>query len=100
MNTDELITSLAANVRPVGRGAVGWRLASGVMAGALASTLLIVATLGPRPDLWLAMHGGTFWMKWGYTISLGPPRAARSGQSAPSVADRRAGAGPGGGLRR
>jgi hypothetical protein len=70
MNTDELITSLAANVRPVGRGAVGWRLASGVMAGALASTLLIVATLGPRPDLWLAMHGGTFWMKWGYTISL------------------------------
>ncbi len=70
MNTDELITSLAANVRPVGRGAVGWRLASGVIAGALASTLLIVATLGPRPDLWLAMHGGTFWMKWGYTISL------------------------------
>lgn len=70
MNTDELITSLAADVRPVARGAVGWRLASGVMVGALASTLLIVATLGFRPDLWLAMHGATFWMKWGYTISL------------------------------
>jgi len=70
MNTDELITLLAADVRPVARGAVGWLLARGVMVGAFASTLLIAATLGFRPDLWLAMHGATFWMKWGYTISL------------------------------
>ncbi|MEG3155575.1 DUF1109 domain-containing protein [Sphingomonas sp. RB1R13] len=70
MNTDDLIASLSADVRPVGRDAVGWRLASGVIVGALASTLVIIATLGFRPDLWLAMHGATFWMKWGYTISL------------------------------
>ena len=70
MNTDELIASITTDVRPVGRNAVGWRLATGVIAGALVSTLLIVATLGFRPDLWLTMHGATFWMKWGYTISL------------------------------
>ena len=70
MNTDELIATLAADVRPVGRNAVGRRLATGITAGAVASTLLIMETLGPRPDLWLAMHGATFWMKWGYTISL------------------------------
>lgn len=70
MNTDDLIASLSADVRPVGRDAVGWRLASGVIVGALASTLVIIATLGFRPDLWLAMHGAAFWMKWGYTISL------------------------------
>ncbi len=70
MNTDELIASITTDIRPVGRNAVGWRLATGVIAGALVSTLLIVATLGFRPDLWLTMHGATFWMKWGYTISL------------------------------
>lgn len=70
MNTDELITSLSANVSQVGRSAVGWRLAGGVAVGAAASTLLITATLGLRPDLWPAMHGMTFWMKWGYTMSV------------------------------
>ena len=33
--------------------------------------LLIASSLGFRPDLWLAMHGSAFWMKWGYTASLG-----------------------------
>lgn len=70
MTTDELIASLSADLRPVGRCAVGWRLAGGVMVGALASTVLSMATLGLRPDLWLAMHGATFWMISGYTISL------------------------------
>ncbi|MFN2474345.1 MAG: DUF1109 domain-containing protein [Sphingomicrobium sp.] len=70
MNTDDLITSLSSGVTPVSRSAVGWRLAAGVIVGAAASTLLIIATLGFRPDLWLAMHGSTLWMKWGYTISL------------------------------
>jgi hypothetical protein len=68
MNTDDLVASLSADFRPVGRDTVGWRLASGIIVGGLASGLVIVATLGLRPDLWLAMHGPTFWM--GYTISL------------------------------
>lgn len=70
MNTDELIASLSAKVPRVRHGMVGWRLASGVIAGAAGSTLLIVLTLGLRPDLWLAMHGAAIWMKWGYTVSL------------------------------
>ena len=70
MNTNELISALAADVRPVPRAAVGRRLAAGLIVGVIASTLLVVVMLGFRPDLSIAMHGGTFWMKWGYTISL------------------------------
>ncbi|RXD07419.1 DUF1109 domain-containing protein [Sphingomonas sp. UV9] len=70
MNTDDLIASLSDGVRPVGRHAVGLRLALGVIGGAVVSILLISVTLGFRPDLWLAMQGQAFWMKWGYTISM------------------------------
>jgi len=70
MNTDDLIASLSDEVRPVGRHPVGSRLALGVIGGAVVSTLLISVTLGFRPDLWLAMQGQAFWMKWGYTLSL------------------------------
>ena len=70
MNTDALIASLSDGLRPVWRGAVGTRLAAGIAAGILAATLLLSLTLGFRPDLWLAMQGPTFWMKWGYSISL------------------------------
>ena len=70
MTTDDLIASLAADVRPVPRFAVGRRLAIGIAIGAAVSLLLVAGTLGVRPDLWLAMQGPAFWMKWGYTLSL------------------------------
>ena len=70
MNTDALIASLSEGLRPVVRGAVGWRLAVGIAIGVVAATAILSATLGFRPDLWLAMQGPTFWMKWGYSISL------------------------------
>lgn len=70
MNTDDLIGSLSDGVQPVGRHAVGLRLALGVIGGAVVSITLISVTLGFRPDLWLAMQGPAFWMKWGYTSSL------------------------------
>ena len=70
MNTDALIASLSEGLRPVARGAVGWRLAAGIAAGLFAAIVILWLTLGFRPDLWLAMHGPTFWMKWGYSISL------------------------------
>ncbi|MEO7814543.1 MAG: DUF1109 domain-containing protein [Sphingomicrobium sp.] len=70
MNTETLIASLSSDLRPVARGAVGWRLAAGVALGMLAATLILSLTLGFRPDLWLAMQGPTFWMKWGYSVSL------------------------------
>jgi hypothetical protein len=70
MRNDELIDALAADVRPVRRRAVGWRLGLGVAAGAGVSAVLLATGLGIRPDLMHAMHGFTFWMKWTYTISL------------------------------
>jgi hypothetical protein len=70
MNADELIASLSSDLRPVPRGAVGWRLAVGLACGAVAALLLLSMTLGFRPDLFVAMQGPTFWMKWGYTVSL------------------------------
>lgn len=70
MNMDALITSLSDNIRPVKRGAVGRRLAAGIIVGGIAAILILSLTVGFRPDLWLAMQGPTFWMKWGYTISL------------------------------
>lgn len=70
MNTDALIASLSEGLRPVVRGAVGWRLAAGVAGGLAVATLILTLTLGFRPDLWLAMQGPTFWMKWVYTSSL------------------------------
>jgi hypothetical protein len=70
MNTDQLIDSLAREVRPVRRSALGVRLAVGLLLGALVSTALVIAILGARPDLMIAMHGFAFWMKWSYTLSL------------------------------
>jgi hypothetical protein len=70
MNMDALIASLSDNLRPVKRGAVGRRLAAGIFLGGIAAILILSVTVGFRPDLWLAMQGPTFWMKWGYTISL------------------------------
>jgi hypothetical protein len=71
MNTDDLIRSLAQDVPTVPRGAVGRRIGLGILAGALVTIVLIVAGLGLRPDLGLAMRGYSFWMKWIYTASLG-----------------------------
>ena len=70
MNTDELITQLARDVPAVPRNTANRRLAAGLLLGALASAGLVILALGVRPDLDTAMVGFSFWMKWGYTISL------------------------------
>lgn len=71
MNSEDLIEQLAADVPPVRRNAVSLQLGLGLALGALASLVALSMTFGFRPDLWLAMHGPAFWMKWGYTASLG-----------------------------
>ena len=71
MNTDNLIATLAADVKPVPRNAVGRRLLAGIAAGGAMTLVLVVLWLGLRPDLGAAVHGFAFWMKWAYTISLG-----------------------------
>lgn len=70
MNSDDLIASLASDLRPVPRHALSQRLGLGMLAGALVTFALVAIWLGFRPDLMLAMHGATFWLKWTYTISL------------------------------
>lgn len=70
MNTDELITTLSQEVRPVRRGAIGRRLLVGLGLGAMVSTGVLALWTGIRPDLLAAMAGFTFWMKWAYTLSL------------------------------
>lgn len=70
MKTDDLIAQLSADVTPVPRHAVGRRLAIGVTLGALVSLFYVVVMMGVRPDLGVALHGFSFWMKWGYTLSL------------------------------
>ena len=71
MNLERLIETLAAEVKPVPRHAVGRRLLVGALGGVLATLVLVLTSLGRRPDLPEAMHGFAFWMKWTYTISLG-----------------------------
>jgi len=71
MNTETLIDTLAAKVVPVRRWALQQRLALGIAAGSLIAVLLVAFGLGVRPDLDVAMHGFSFWMKWTYTASLG-----------------------------
>lgn len=71
MNTERLIQTLSRNVPRISRYAVVKRVSVGIAAGGLLAMILVTATLGVRPDLRVAMHGFSFWMKWTYTISLG-----------------------------
>jgi hypothetical protein len=70
LNTDDLISQLSVEVPRVRRHAIGWRLGLGLAGGMLISLAIVVSAMGVRPDLSVAMHGFSFWMKWGYTISL------------------------------
>ncbi|MEG3125384.1 DUF1109 domain-containing protein [Sphingomonas sp. GB1N7] len=69
MRTEDLIASLAGNVRAVPRGAVPRRMAFGIAGGGMVTMLLVATWLGLRHDLGSAVLGFPFWMKWGYTLS-------------------------------
>ncbi|MEO7177985.1 MAG: DUF1109 domain-containing protein [Allosphingosinicella sp.] len=71
MRTEDLVASLVGNIRPVQRRAVPRRIWLGIAGGGLATFALMISWLGLRPDLGQAVMGFTFWMKWGYTISIG-----------------------------
>lgn len=70
MNMDQLIEDLAREVPPVGRSPVGRRLAIGLAAGGIVTTILVGGWLGFNPDLMLFMHSYSFWMKWIYALSI------------------------------
>lgn len=69
-STDALIEALAADVAPVPRAAVSARIALALLGGGTLTLVLVLAVLGPRPDLMSAMRGQAIWMKWGYTLAL------------------------------
>ena len=70
MRTDDLIARLSEGLQPVRKAAVGRTLAVGLIGGIIGSALLMVATMGIRPDLLVAMADGAFWMKFTYTIVI------------------------------
>ncbi|MEA3196347.1 MAG: hypothetical protein QOF32_399, partial [Gammaproteobacteria bacterium] len=71
MQTEELIETLAKDVRAVPRHAVGLRIILGIVSGGAISLLLVATVLGIRSDLGDAMHDFAFWVRWIYTASLG-----------------------------
>jgi hypothetical protein len=76
MKTDELIQSLSGDLSPVAPGAVARRIGLGLSGGALASTAIMLAWLGLRPDIVQAVATPMFWMKVGYAALTGLALAA------------------------
>jgi hypothetical protein len=70
VKTDDVIARLGADLAPAPPHYVGRVLAMGLGLGFLLSAALMLATMGPRSDLALAMAGGAFWMKLAYTLSF------------------------------
>lgn len=70
MRTDELIAHLAGGLQPVGRAEVVRTLSLGLGLGALGSLLLMAATIGIRVDIFAAMEGQAFWLKFLYTLAV------------------------------
>ncbi|HTT82946.1 MAG TPA: DUF1109 domain-containing protein [Rhizomicrobium sp.] len=66
----DLVRKLCADLAPVPQWLVPGRLVLGLGAGFLVSVVLVLAILGPRPDMAQAMHTPMFWLKLAYPLSL------------------------------
>ena len=92
MKTDDLIAILADDLKPARRGMVARWLLLGLVIGAGLSTLLMMTTIGPRPDLHAAMQLKAFWVKFLYTLALAGlgfalvARQSRAGQDSRKLA--------------
>jgi hypothetical protein len=71
VNTERLIANLSADLMRVPRFAVAQLIVGGLVGGGLVTIIVVLAVLGVRSDLQLAMHSFSLWMKWTYTLSLG-----------------------------
>jgi hypothetical protein len=70
MLTDDLIAVLSERVPPVKPGAVIRILLIGTAIGLATTTLLMLLTLGLRPDLTQALRSAPFWLKSSYTLAI------------------------------
>lgn len=68
--TEELIIGLSGRVDMVPPYAATRRLAIAAAIGALIAFLLLLLTLGPRPDIAAASVTPPFWIKWIVTLSM------------------------------
>jgi hypothetical protein len=69
--TDELITRLSQDLRPVRRSAMQRLLFGGLLVGAVIAAIAMLAVLGLRADIAVATATMMFWTKSGYTLALG-----------------------------
>jgi hypothetical protein len=76
VRTEELIEALAADTSAAPAVSAARRLALAALVGALAAFGLLMAWLGPRPDLARAAGEAAFWMKLGYGLALAGAGAA------------------------
>ncbi|MEP6964157.1 MAG: DUF1109 domain-containing protein [Polaromonas sp.] len=70
MNTDELVSLLAANAAPVDRNAVARRFGLALACGSLGAALLLVAAFGVRADIGEMPRLPMFWLKLAFPASL------------------------------
>jgi hypothetical protein len=69
--TDDLIESLALDLRPVRRFTVARGLLAAAIVALVVSSVLMLTLLGPRPDMSYAMGTAIFWIKFFYALSIG-----------------------------
>jgi hypothetical protein len=70
METDRLVSLLAADVTPVDPHAATRRLSWALLAGAIGATLLVLIFYGPRPDLREMLVTPLFWAKVAFPVAL------------------------------
>ncbi|HEY4199298.1 MAG TPA: DUF1109 domain-containing protein [Devosiaceae bacterium] len=68
--TDNLIDALVEDMRPVKRGAIIGRLMLALALALPISAVIMLALLGLRPDMPVAVTTPIFWIKSGYTLVL------------------------------
>ena len=81
MNTDRLIDALSTNLEPVSHGRLEKRLILAMVTGEAAAFALMLATVGPRPDLQSTAHLEWSSIKLLYALSVigtGAPFLIRS----------------------
>lgn len=70
MKTDTLIDTLAARAQPMARGAPARRYAISLAAGTTCALVAMLALLGPRRDLAVAIDLPMFWVKLAFVAAL------------------------------